>query len=60
MASIAGRPHDRQLSVGLVDDQLHPGGRAKVSPVTPTLAEAVVSKRLREVGGEVSNLVVGQ
>jgi hypothetical protein len=28
--------------------------------VTPTLAEAVVAKRLREVGGEVSDLVVGQ
>ncbi|MDQ6791783.1 MAG: hypothetical protein M3075_14220 [Candidatus Dormibacteraeota bacterium] len=60
MTSFAGRPHDRQFSVGLVDDQLHPGGRALVSPVTPTLAEAVVTKRLREVGGEVSDLVVGQ
>jgi hypothetical protein len=60
MTSFAGRPHDRQLSVGLVDDQLHPGGRALVPLVTPTLAEAVVAKRLREVGGEVSDLVVGQ
>jgi hypothetical protein len=31
-----------------------------VSQVTPALAEAVVTKRLREVGGEVSDLVVGQ
>ena len=60
MTSFAGRPHDRQLSVGLVDDQLHPGGGALVSPVTPAVAEAVVTKRLREVGGEVSDLVVGQ
>ena len=31
-----------------------------VSPVTPALAKAVVTKRLREVGGEVSDLFVGQ
>lgn len=44
----------------MVDDQLHPDGRAQVSLVPPTLAEAVVSKRAGEVGGEVSDLVVGQ
>lgn len=60
MTFLAGRPHDRQLRVGLVDDQLHPGRRELVPPVTLALAETVVSKRLREVGGEVSDLVVGQ
>jgi hypothetical protein len=60
MTFVAGRPHDRQLGFRLVDDELHPDGRVLVSPVPPTLAEAMVSERVGEVGGEVSDLVVGQ